>query len=53
LTTVSKIDPIWCYFPTSEQSYWEFADRLKETMILPEGQREEKVELSLVAAFIP
>src|SRR6202790_1216514 len=32
LTTVSQINPIWCLFPISEQSYWEFADRLKEAM---------------------
>ncbi len=47
LTTVSQIDPIWCYFPISEQSYWEFADRLKEMMAVPEEKRPEKVELIL------
>ena len=47
LTTVSQIDPIWCYFPISEQSYWEFADRLKEMMMVPEAKRPEKVELIL------
>src|ERR1700738_2194677 len=47
LTTVSQIDPIWCYFPISEQSYWEFADRLKEMMAVPEDKRPEKVELIL------
>jgi RND family efflux transporter MFP subunit len=47
LTTVSEIDPIRCYFPISEQSYWEFADRLKEAMMVPEAQRGEKVELIL------
>jgi RND family efflux transporter MFP subunit len=47
LTTVSQINPIWCYFPISEQSYWEFADRLKEMMAVPEAKRLEKVELIL------
>src|ERR1700736_781251 len=47
LTTVSEIDPIRCYFPISEQSYWEFADRLKEMMTVPEAERGEKVELIL------
>src|ERR1700732_3234035 len=47
LTTVSQINPIWCDFPISEQSYWEFADRLKEAMAVPEDKRPEKVELIL------
>jgi len=47
LTTVSQIQPIRCYFPISEQSYWEFADRLKELMMVPEAQRAERVELIL------
>jgi membrane fusion protein (multidrug efflux system) len=47
LTTVSQIDPIWCYFPISEQTYWQFADRLKEMMAVPEAKRPEKVELIL------
>ena len=47
LTTVSQINPIWCYFPISEQTYWEFADRLKEMMAVPEDKRPEKVELIL------
>jgi membrane fusion protein, multidrug efflux system len=47
LTTVSQIEPIRCYFPISEQSYWEFADRLKEMMMVPEVERGEKVELIL------
>ena len=47
LTTVSQIDPIWVYFPISEQNYWEFADRLKEMMAVPEDKRPEKVELIL------
>src|SRR6202035_1399696 len=47
LTTVSQIEPIRCYFPISEQSYWEFADRLKEAMIVPEAERPEKAELIL------
>jgi membrane fusion protein, multidrug efflux system len=47
LTTVSQIQPIRCYFPISEESYWEFADRLKEWMMVPEDKRPEKVELIL------
>jgi RND family efflux transporter MFP subunit len=47
LTTVSQINPIWCLFPISEQTYWEFADRLKEMMTVPEDQRPERVELIL------
>jgi len=47
LTTVSQIDPIRCYFPISEQNYWEFADRLKQMMSVPETERPEKVELIL------
>ena len=47
LTTVSQIDPIWCYFPISEQTYWEFADLLKKAMATPEDKRPEKVELIL------
>jgi membrane fusion protein (multidrug efflux system) len=47
LTTVSQINPIWFYFPISEQSYWEFADRLKELMAVPEDKRKEEVELIL------
>jgi RND family efflux transporter MFP subunit len=47
LTTVSQIDPIWFYLPISEQSYWEFADRFKEMMTVPEEKREQIVELSL------
>jgi RND family efflux transporter MFP subunit len=47
LTTVSQVDPIWCFFPISEQSYWEFADRLKEMMMMPEEKRPEAVELIL------
>jgi RND family efflux transporter MFP subunit len=47
LTTVSQINPIWCLFPISEQSYWEFADRLKEMMSVPEDKRPEGVELIL------
>src|SRR5580704_4087423 len=47
LTTVSQIDPIWCIFPISEQTYWEFADRLKEMMAVPEDKRPERVELIL------
>src|SRR5260370_40401808 len=47
LTTVSQIEPIRCYFPISEQTYWAFADRLKEAMSVPEDKRPEKVELIL------
>ena len=47
LTTVSQINPIWCNFPIREQSYWEFANRLKEAMGVPEDKRPEKVELIL------
>jgi membrane fusion protein (multidrug efflux system) len=47
LTTVSQIDPIWFYLQISEQTYWEFADRLKELMAVPEAERKENVELIL------
>src|SRR6516225_2649910 len=47
LTTVSQIEPILCYFPISEQTYWEFADLLKEIMAVAEDKRPEKVELIL------
>jgi membrane fusion protein, multidrug efflux system len=47
LTTVSQIDPIWFYLPISEQGYWEFADRFKELMAMPEAKREDFVELIL------
>ncbi len=47
LTTVSQIDPIWCYFPISEQTYWEHAEALKRVMMVPEEKREENVELIL------
>src|ERR1700736_6135961 len=47
LTTVSQIEPIRCYFPISEQSYWEFAGRLKEMMMVPDDKRPERVELIL------
>jgi membrane fusion protein, multidrug efflux system len=47
LTTVSQIDPIWFYLPISEQGYWEFADRFKEMMTVPEDKREQNVELTL------
>jgi RND family efflux transporter MFP subunit len=47
LTTVSQIEPILVYFPISEQTYWEFADRLKEIMAVAEDKRPEKVELIL------
>lgn len=47
LTTVSQIDPIWFLLPISEQTYWQFADALKEWMARPEAERAEKVELIL------
>ena len=47
LTTVSQIDPIWCYFPISEQRYWEYAEPLTRMMMVPEEKREERVELIL------
>ena len=47
LTTVSQIDPIWFYLQISEQTYWEYADRLKELMAVPEAKRKENVELIL------
>jgi RND family efflux transporter MFP subunit len=47
LTTVSQIEPIRCYFPVNQQSYWEFADRLKEMMSVPEAKHSEGVELIL------
>jgi membrane fusion protein, multidrug efflux system len=47
LTTVSQIEPIRCYFPISEESYWTFADRLKKMMDVPEDKRPEKVDLIL------
>ena len=45
LTTVSQVDPMRCYFPISEQSYWEYADQLKEAMLVPEAERKEAVQL--------
>jgi membrane fusion protein (multidrug efflux system) len=47
LTTVSQIDPIWAYFPISEQNYWVFADRFKEIMQVSEAERPAKAELIL------
>ena len=47
LTTVSQIDPIWCYFPISEQTYWEYSELLKTVMMVPEEKRPENVELIL------
>src|SRR6516162_11317781 len=47
LTTVSQIDPVWCYFPISEQKYWEYAEPLKRVMMVPEEKRPEKAELIL------
>jgi membrane fusion protein, multidrug efflux system len=47
LTTVSQIEPIRCYFPISEQTYWEFADLLKKAMAVPEAERPDRVELIL------
>jgi len=45
LTTVSQVDPMRCYFPISEQGYWEYADQLKEAMLVPEAERKETVQL--------
>jgi RND family efflux transporter MFP subunit len=47
LTTVSQVDPIWCYFPISEQGYWQFAGRLKELMNVPEEKRPDVATLIL------
>jgi membrane fusion protein, multidrug efflux system len=47
LTTVSQLEPVRCYFPISEQSYWRFADELKKMMAVPEEQRPDRVELIL------
>jgi membrane fusion protein (multidrug efflux system) len=47
LTTVSQIDPMWFLLPISEQTYWQFADALKEAMMRPEAERPTKVELIL------
>lgn len=47
LTTVSQVDPIWCYFPISEQGYWKFAEALKKAMSVPEEKRPENIELIL------
>jgi RND family efflux transporter MFP subunit len=52
LTTVSQIDPIWCYFPISEQKYWEYAEPLKKVMMMPEEKRPENVELILPAGSV-
>jgi membrane fusion protein, multidrug efflux system len=45
LTTVSQVDPMRCYFPISEQTYWEYADELKKAMLKPESERQEVVQL--------
>jgi membrane fusion protein (multidrug efflux system) len=45
LTTVSKIDPIRLYFPLSEKDYRQYANRLQETMQIPESERKEATEL--------
>ncbi|HYY28715.1 MAG TPA: efflux RND transporter periplasmic adaptor subunit [Chthoniobacterales bacterium] len=47
LTTVSQIDPIWFYFPISEQKYWEYAEPLKRVMMVPEEKRAANAELIL------
>src|SRR5215469_5677388 len=47
LTTVSQVDPMWFFLPISEQTYWQYADDLKELMMRPEAERAEKVELIL------
>jgi membrane fusion protein (multidrug efflux system) len=38
---------MWFFLPISEQTYWEFADDLKEWMARPEAERADKVELIL------
>jgi RND family efflux transporter MFP subunit len=45
LTTVSKIDPMRLYFPLSEKDYRQYANRLQETMQIPESERKEATEL--------
>lgn len=45
LTTVSQVDPMRCYFPISEQTYWEYAEQLKAAMLVPEAERREAVQL--------
>jgi membrane fusion protein (multidrug efflux system) len=47
LTTVSQIDPIWCYFPIPEQAYWAHAEPINRMMMVPEEKRPENVELIL------
>ena len=47
LTTVSQIDPIWCYFPISEQDYWAHAEPIHRMLTVPEEKRPENVELIL------
>ena len=47
LTTVSQIDPIWCYFPISEQDYWAHAEPINRMLAVPEEKRPENVELIL------
>jgi membrane fusion protein, multidrug efflux system len=47
LTTVSQIEPIRCYFPISEQAYWQYAAELKAMMDVPEEKRPERAELVL------
>jgi membrane fusion protein (multidrug efflux system) len=47
LTTVSQIDPIWCYFPISEQDYWAHAESINRMVMVPEEKRPENVELIL------
>jgi RND family efflux transporter MFP subunit len=47
LTTVSQVDPIRCYFPISEQSYWKFAGKLQQLMEVPLDKRPVRVDLIL------
>ena len=47
LTTVSQLDPIWCYFPISEQDYWAHAEPIHRMLTVPEEKRPENVELIL------
>ena len=47
LTTVSQVDPIWCYFTISERDYWAHAEPINRMLMVPEEKRPENVELIL------
>jgi membrane fusion protein, multidrug efflux system len=47
LTTVSQLDPIRCYFPISEEHYWDYAAEFQKMMAVPEQERPDRVELIL------